>query len=87
MDPVHLGYHTHNMHSINPMGVVPHDLVPCLITTPNYLPLGGSSPPHIIRRYMLNKAGISPKPPQYILKKDVTKIRTTIYIFLYIYVI
>ena len=28
MDPVHLGYHTHNMHSINPMGVVPHDLVP-----------------------------------------------------------
>ncbi len=28
MDPVHLGYRTHNMHSINPMGVVPHDLVP-----------------------------------------------------------
>ena len=84
MDPVHLGYHTHNMHSINPMGVVPHDLVPCLITTPNYLPLGGSSPPHIIRRYMFNKAGIKPKTTSVYIKKRCYEDKNYhIYIFIY----
>ncbi len=89
MEPVQQRGLTHNMYSMTCMEIVPHDLVPCLITTPDYIPLGGSSPPYInlsgevIRRYMFKIMRYQPKTTSVHEKKDVTKIRTTIYIYMY----